>query len=54
MNIEVCYTPQAYPLFHKENAIVVLAEALVKIKNNPMPAKITEPVQYFINDIVLK
>ncbi len=35
----------------KENAIVVLAEALVKIKNNPMPAKITEPVQYFINDI---
>ena len=26
MNIEVCYTPQAYPLFHKENAIVVVID----------------------------
>ncbi|MFO0320962.1 MAG: 2-phosphosulfolactate phosphatase [Bacteroidota bacterium] len=26
MNIEVCYTPQAYPLFHKENAIVVIID----------------------------
>jgi carboxypeptidase PM20D1 len=35
----------------KENAIMVLSEALVKLKNNPMPSKISEPVQYFINDI---
>ncbi|MES2566242.1 MAG: 2-phosphosulfolactate phosphatase [Bacteroidota bacterium] len=26
MNIEVCYTPQAYNLFHKENAIVVVID----------------------------
>ena len=26
MNLEVCYTPQAYPLFHKENAIVVVID----------------------------
>jgi 2-phosphosulfolactate phosphatase len=26
MNIEVCFTPQAYPLFHKENAIVVIID----------------------------
>ncbi len=26
MNIEVCYTPQAYPLFHKENTIVVVID----------------------------
>jgi len=26
MNIEVCYTPQAYPLFHKQNAIVVIID----------------------------
>jgi 2-phosphosulfolactate phosphatase len=27
-NIEVCYTPQAYPLFHKPNAIVVVIDIL--------------------------
>lgn len=26
MNIEVCYTPQAYPLFHKDDAIVVVID----------------------------
>lgn len=26
MNIEVCHTPQAYSLFHKENAIVVVID----------------------------
>ena len=26
MNIEVCYTPQAYPLFHNDNAIVVVID----------------------------
>lgn len=26
MNIEVCYTPQAYPLFHKDEAIVVVID----------------------------
>ncbi len=26
MNIEVCHTPQGYPLFHKENAIVVVID----------------------------
>ncbi len=26
MNIEVCHTPQAYALFHKENAIVVVID----------------------------
>ena len=26
MNIEVCYTPQAYPLFHKPNTIVVVID----------------------------
>lgn len=26
MNIEVCYTPQAYPLFHKDNAVVVVID----------------------------
>jgi carboxypeptidase PM20D1 len=35
----------------KENAIAVLSEAIVKLKNNPMPSKISEPVQFFINDI---
>jgi carboxypeptidase PM20D1 len=35
----------------KENAIAVLSEALVKLKNNPMTSKISEPVQFFINDI---
>lgn len=28
MNIEVCYTPQAYPLFHKPNTIVVVIDVL--------------------------
>ncbi|MDO9001700.1 MAG: 2-phosphosulfolactate phosphatase [Bacteroidota bacterium] len=28
MNIEVCYTPQAYPLFHNPNAIVVVIDIL--------------------------
>lgn len=28
MNIEVCYTPQAYPLFYKPNAIVVVIDVL--------------------------
>jgi 2-phosphosulfolactate phosphatase len=27
-NIEVCYTPQAYPLFHNPNAIVVVIDIL--------------------------
>jgi 2-phosphosulfolactate phosphatase len=26
MNIEVCYTPQAYPLFHKDTSIVVVID----------------------------
>lgn len=26
MNIEVCYTPQAYPLFHKDESIVVVID----------------------------
>lgn len=26
MNIEVCYTPQAYPLFHKDDSIVVVID----------------------------
>jgi 2-phosphosulfolactate phosphatase len=26
MNIEVCYTPQAYPLFHKDDAIVIVID----------------------------
>ncbi len=26
MNREVCYTPQAYPLFHKDNAVVVVID----------------------------
>ena len=26
MNIEVCYTPQAYPLFHKNDAVVVVID----------------------------
>ena len=28
MNIEVCYTPQAYHLFHKDDAIVVVIDVL--------------------------
>lgn len=28
MNIEVCYTPQAYNLFHKDDAIVVVIDVL--------------------------
>jgi 2-phosphosulfolactate phosphatase len=28
MNIEVCYTPQAYPLFHNPNAVVVVIDVL--------------------------
>ncbi len=28
MNIEVCYTPQAYQLFHNPNAIVVVIDVL--------------------------
>ena len=28
MNIEVCYTPQAYQLFHNPNAIVVVIDIL--------------------------
>lgn len=28
MNIEVCYTPQAYPLFHNPDAIVVVIDIL--------------------------
>src|SRR5687767_10951844 len=28
MNIEVCYTPQAYALFHNPNAIVVIVDIL--------------------------
>ncbi len=28
MNIEVCYTPQAYPLFHNPNSIVVVIDVL--------------------------
>ena len=28
MNIEVCYTPQAYPLFHNPNAIVIVIDVL--------------------------
>lgn len=26
MNIEVCYTPQAYPLFHKDDSVVVVID----------------------------
>jgi 2-phosphosulfolactate phosphatase len=28
MNIEVCYTPQAYPLFHNPNSVVVVIDVL--------------------------
>lgn len=28
MNIEVCYSPQSYPLFHKPNTIVVVIDVL--------------------------
>jgi len=28
MNIEVCYTPQSYPLFHKEGSVVVVIDIL--------------------------
>jgi 2-phosphosulfolactate phosphatase len=28
MNIEVCFSPQLYPLFHKENAVVVVIDIL--------------------------